>query len=820
MRLRFSVSTIRMASAILLLCTSATSSTIRKPAAHQRATSVQLGNAGDASVACSDAWAWLKKRWPLASLPPVIAINPTGAKDEHGNPLTFDQIYDVLQRAFHHWTEVEHAYLPVVFLADPVCASDGIDGQCVISWRPLDNLHQVAATREIAYGGWIVEVDIVFNSELAWSTCGAPGAFDLENVATHEAGHFWGLADLYADEHSALTMYGYDDVGLTNKRSLEHGDIEGAMHMNPWLVGTVHGEFKFPHEREVGLPGPEPLLERVELLPGSRLTLAQNASPVVVGRFVVQERAELVLRNCSPLFRYGAGLVVRGLLNARGICFFSDSSWSGITVIGHGADSTLLDRLCQVSGVAAEYGAAIRIIHSSPTIREARVCYNDGSAISITDRSAPVIQRCVIAHNRIHGLLFSNSGGFIHQNEISHNGEAGIICVDHGSPVLGMPGETLGRNNIIHDNGVGIDASFHSHPLLGISSDPSVQGNSVFANARSNLRTRTGSSVLAERVWWGSTDPTQFGIDAEVRSPVSSSAPLSNADEGRVNQNGSFSSDPCVVLQAARLRHSGDLQVACDLLISTMRGECSDEDIAPLLSQLVECVRSTGAPNVVEFCRDIQRGPYFLIPDVQHEIMVLLLEEEEQEDAACLICGLGEECSDMSIRRSALALAFSESVFRLHDRVRAMDALERLERIDQGDIHSILARLVFEILGEECTSSVGSSPYAAAIPDPSVPELLPNYPNPFNPATVIRYRVPATSAGEGLASSRVDLRVYDIVGREVAVLYTGESGPGLHSLTWDVRLHSPNVGGLSSGVYIVRLRAGEHWTARRVVYTK
>jgi len=251
-----------------------------------------------------------------------------------------------------------------------------------------------------------------------------------------------------------------------------------------------------------------------------------------------------------------------------------------------------------------------------------------------------------------------------------------------------------------------------------------------------------------------------------------------------------------------------------------MRGECSDEDVAPLLSQLVECVRTTGAPSVLEFCREIQRGPYYLIPDVQHEIMVLLHEEEEQQDAARLICGLGEECSDMSIRRSALALAFSESVFRLHDRVRAMDALQRLERIDQGDIHSILARLVFEILGDECTSSVASSPYVAAIPGPSSPELLPNYPNPFNPATVIRYRVPAANAGEGSASCKVDLRVYDLLGREVTVLFSGESGPGLHSLTWDVRLQSPHAGGLSSGVYVVRLRAGNQCAARRMVYTK
>ncbi|MCK6606246.1 MAG: T9SS type A sorting domain-containing protein [Ignavibacteriaceae bacterium] len=72
-------------------------------------------------------------------------------------------------------------------------------------------------------------------------------------------------------------------------------------------------------------------------------------------------------------------------------------------------------------------------------------------------------------------------------------------------------------------------------------------------------------------------------------------------------------------------------------------------------------------------------------------------------------------------------------------------------------------------------------------------ELLNNYPNPFNPETVIRFSIP----------ERVFVRgtVFSSTGERVAVLQEGEMEPGSHSLNFNGR-------GLSSGVYIFRLEAG------------
>ncbi|RPI73750.1 MAG: T9SS C-terminal target domain-containing protein [Ignavibacteriales bacterium] len=69
-----------------------------------------------------------------------------------------------------------------------------------------------------------------------------------------------------------------------------------------------------------------------------------------------------------------------------------------------------------------------------------------------------------------------------------------------------------------------------------------------------------------------------------------------------------------------------------------------------------------------------------------------------------------------------------------------------------------------------------------------------NYPNPFNPSTVISYQLPV--------SGFVSLKVYDVLGNEVATLVNGEQNSGSHSINF-------NAAQLSSGVYIYRLNAGK-----------
>jgi len=82
---------------------------------------------------------------------------------------------------------------------------------------------------------------------------------------------------------------------------------------------------------------------------------------------------------------------------------------------------------------------------------------------------------------------------------------------------------------------------------------------------------------------------------------------------------------------------------------------------------------------------------------------------------------------------------------------------------------------------------------------PSATAVLPNFPNPFNPMTTLRYQLRVASA--------VELGIYTVDGRLVRELVSGHRSAGYHSVVWDGR----DDGGheAPSGVYLSRLRAGE-----------
>lgn len=83
--------------------------------------------------------------------------------------------------------------------------------------------------------------------------------------------------------------------------------------------------------------------------------------------------------------------------------------------------------------------------------------------------------------------------------------------------------------------------------------------------------------------------------------------------------------------------------------------------------------------------------------------------------------------------------------------------------------------------------------------------LLQNYPNPFNPTTSISYQLPT--------SGSVSLKVYDVLGREVATLVDGMKQRGTNTVTWDAR-------GKASGIYIYKLTAGEYSALKKMILMK
>lgn len=157
-------------------------------------------------------------------------------------------------------------------------------------------------------------------------------------------------------------------------------------------------------------------------------------------------------------------------------------------------------------------------------------------------------------------------------------------------------------------------------------------------------------------------------------------------------------------------------------------------------------------------------------------------------------------------------------------------AAPRLNQLDTAgnlrfdtDYRQVYATLMRDWLGvpDPLTRSVFGRDLAslALIDDPATTAIDPtdrpggflleqNAPNPFNPTTVIRFTVSGAHVGTPLR-----LMVYDVLGREVAVLVDGALPAGPHAVTFDA-------GPLPSGVYVYRLEAGGTVLSKRMTLVK
>ncbi len=77
-----------------------------------------------------------------------------------------------------------------------------------------------------------------------------------------------------------------------------------------------------------------------------------------------------------------------------------------------------------------------------------------------------------------------------------------------------------------------------------------------------------------------------------------------------------------------------------------------------------------------------------------------------------------------------------------------------------------------------------------------------NYPNPFNTTTTIKYSIPIVETGHAPSLQFLQLKVYNILGKEITTLVNEKKSPGTYKVVF-------NGSNLSSGVYFYRIQADD-----------
>lgn len=157
------------------------------------------------------------------------------------NGLTPTTVQSVLSKAFQTWTNADR---DKVFIYDgPTTVSKArLDFVNAILWGKISaGAIGITYVRYYTDSGQVADVDTIFNSRYPWAIfdpakgeCQAtPDAYDVQDIATHEFGHWLGLDDLYNTAAKDLTMYGYGAGGELKKNTLGTGDVLGANAVAP-----------------------------------------------------------------------------------------------------------------------------------------------------------------------------------------------------------------------------------------------------------------------------------------------------------------------------------------------------------------------------------------------------------------------------------------------------------------------------------------------------------------------------------------------------------------------------------------------------------
>ena len=139
----------------------------------------------------------------------------------------------------------------------------------------------------------------------------------------------------------------------------------------------------------------------------------------------------------------------------------------------------------------------------------------------------------------------------------------------------------------------------------------------------------------------------------------------------------------------------------------------------------------------------------------------------------------------------------------LHNSARDLGSSGKDNTYGSGLIDVYEAITDYVVAGKRLT--VQDDQVAQQIASQPAPLSVEAFPNPFNPSTTIRYSLPT--------SDHVVLRVYDILGREVARLVDGVQQEGRHEVSFDASR-------LPSGVYLYRLETGSETVSRQLLLMK
>ncbi|MBI2012099.1 matrixin family metalloprotease [Candidatus Daviesbacteria bacterium] len=174
------------------------------------------------------------ERWRLpASV--TYNINPSSVPASVGAD-NFSNL--ITQASFSVWQSAVLSKVNFSRGSDTNTSSSSYDGQNIVAFGNTSSFTLgVTYIRYMRFSRQVVDVDTILNKNLSWGMLNAcvnnTSSYDVQNILTHELGHWIGLDDEYSSRFVNHTMYGYGYKGEIRKTTLTSGDINSAKSIYP-----------------------------------------------------------------------------------------------------------------------------------------------------------------------------------------------------------------------------------------------------------------------------------------------------------------------------------------------------------------------------------------------------------------------------------------------------------------------------------------------------------------------------------------------------------------------------------------------------------
>lgn len=416
------------------------------------------------------------------------------------------------------------------------------------------------------------------------------------------------------------------------------------------------------------------------------------------------------------------------------------------------------------------------------------------------------------------------------RNDIENFGN-GLHCLDGSSPVL--QDQTSGGYNVIRNNHFGVKCEDQSDAILGsVESGDEGGMNSIYGSETYDVVLINKSVVYAQNNWWGSADSSDFRFSIDENSQLFY-VPWLDYDPNGGNRPLTMGSDPVSIrsslteLQNARGQgYKGEEPQMLNPVRESMRRALNERirrryNEALLLikaiiangelpvyarrwavSQLVPVSQRLPNPNLSGYLRFTGTLHPELISSIRAAIPQSYILERRFTEAIAAYDTNIQRYPNSDLECTALYGKFVLTLFSAGDTTQARTLYNTLAALYSSSTERYVAEI--QLANYQINSTPESSPLmfgdisnvTSETPETSeLPKefgLSQNYPNPFNPSTIINFRLPVFSW--------VTLKVYDVLGKEVAKLIDEPKESGYYFVAFDASQ-------LSSGIYFYSMIA-------------